>query len=638
MSVELEAVIGSVSVAAALVDTEGRFLYVNERMAAITAVPLQEHLGRTLREVVPEFADQLDRDIGRVLEAGEPLLKAEYHARTREDPEKIRSFTLDFHPIKEEPESYAGVLIQARDVTKRREAKVESEERARLLELLFEYTLSPLALLDRDFNFVRVNRAYARADDKTPDDFVGRNHFDMYPSDAIDKFREAVATKQAVQVYANPFQYAENPERGVTFWDWHLVPVLDASGEVELLLFSLTDVTDRINAEIERGHAIERVMSNQKFESLAVMAGGIARDLNNMMQIVVGYSDLALQTANLDGAARSMVERINSAAVKASELGNQMLAYARKSTPPMAAIQMHEVVAAAKDRAENVLGACELSIQLPDELVLVYGEATALQNVLVYLVQNAAQSMAKAPGTVEVTAGYDTVSRSMLGEMVIDGGLGEGRRPFVEVRDSGIGIPPQVLSRIFDPFFSTKPNGRGFGLAAVDRIVQMHSGAISVKSKVGHGTVVRVYLNHAEERPSKLVDGESMEDQGWRGDGTVLIVEDEADVTGFEAAFLEKYGFDTLTATGMDSALELFRRNRKTIVAVLLDYSLGTTDGKQVAQALKAIDPSLPVLLCSGFSEDEIAAKAGEIDVEGFIPKPFSGKQLRDAMRTLLES
>ncbi|MGA7616197.1 MAG: PAS domain-containing protein [Thermoanaerobaculia bacterium] len=174
-------------------------------------------------------------------------------------------------------------LMTLRSARKQRRLEEEFAMQARNLEAFFQGSITPFALLDRDFNFIRVNEAYARADGREAGEFPGRNHFDLYPSDARSIFERVVATKEPFRTYARPFAYAEHPERGTTYWDWSLVPVLDEGGEVSLLVFSLEDVTERVVTEQENAAMRSELERAHRLSSLGRIAAGTAHEFNNVL-------------------------------------------------------------------------------------------------------------------------------------------------------------------------------------------------------------------------------------------------------------------------------------------------------------------------------------------------------------------
>ncbi len=188
-----------------------------------------------------------------------------------------------------------------------------------------------IAYMDRDFNFIRVNQAYAEADERTPEFFIGKNHFGLYPSEENEAiFRHVVEDSEPYFAYEKPFEYAGHPERGVTYWDWSLQPVKEADGTVSGLILILLDVTDRKRAEDESAILKAQLGQAQKMEAIGRLAGGIAHDFNNILTAIIGYGSLLKTNMDREDPLVAHVEQILSSSERAANLTQQLLAFSRK--------------------------------------------------------------------------------------------------------------------------------------------------------------------------------------------------------------------------------------------------------------------------------------------------------------------
>lgn len=294
----LETLLALVPDLVVLVDPEGRIALFNDACETLTGYSREEALGRNLMEfLVPaewldivwqRFADPFAPEIGMPHE--NPWL-------TKSGEQRLIRWRCT--ALKTAAGTQPYILGIGTDVTEQRRIEEMARSQARLLERFFESTLTCAVLLDKDFNFIRVNQAYARACQRDASEFPGRNHFDLYPSDARAFFEQVVASKQPYVVESRPFQFPDHPEWGVTYWDWSLVPVLDDRGEVELLLFCLNDVTEHERAEQELQEAMEQLrgLSRQLVDIQEQERRRIARELHDEIGQNITALKLALENS-----------------------------------------------------------------------------------------------------------------------------------------------------------------------------------------------------------------------------------------------------------------------------------------------------------------------------------------------------
>jgi CheY-like chemotaxis protein len=283
--------------------------------------------------------------------------------------------------------------------------------------------------------------------------------------------------------------------------------------------------------------------------------------------------------------------------------------------------------------------------ELAPDLPAINADATQIRQIVMNLITNASDALGDAGGTITLRTGVlspEAVSDPSMGTLVQGNEAPPpSETPFVylEVADNGGGMSPDTLSRIFDPFFSTKFSGRGLGLAAVMGIVQGHQGLIRIRTAPGEGTTFRVLfpaVAGSVREPEKL----SATRSDWRGTGTVLVVEDEQDVREVADRILQDFGFDTLLAVDGRDALEQFERARSRVTAVLLDLSMPRMGGQEVFRRLRQMCPDLPVIIMSGYTEESVAAQfsASGAALTAFLQKPFLAEDLVDVLRRVVRS
>ncbi len=393
----------------------------------------------------------------------------------------------------------------------------------------------------------------------------------------------------------------------------------------------LHDTNERLRAEIEqREQAEEDLLRARKLESLGVLVGGIAHDFNNFLTIVMGNIGLATMELDRGKPIFDILEQTESACRRASSLASQLLTFGKGGAPVRAVVSAVPLI---KDAVSLTAAGANITIEaeIADDLWLVDIDASqvghALQNVLL----NARQAMPQG-GIVE-----------LRGENIDlkDGSIpaGPGKYVRISVRDRGCGIPPDILPRIFDPYFTTKKTGSGLGLAAAYAIVSKHRGHIAVQSTVGEETTFRIYLPASEsevssERPKR----EALP----TGTGRILVMDDEDAIRMLAVRMLERSGYQVAGARDGAEAIALFedaKASGRGFDAVLLDLTVpGGMGGKDAAVRLRAIDPSVRLIVSSGYSDDPVMAEFQKYGFDAVLGKPWTVTQLSQIFTRVLQS
>jgi PAS domain S-box-containing protein len=388
-------------------------------------------------------------------------------------------------------------------------------------------------------------------------------------------------------------------------------------------VFSFRDITERLKAEDER-RALERQMLHvQKLESLGILAGGIAHDFNNLLVSVLGNAGLALAEMDQTSPLRSRLNDIELAAQRAAELTRQMLAYAGRGRFLVQHLNLSEVVSELATLLRTVVSrTAELDVRLSEDLPAVEADAAQLRQVVMNLVTNASDAIAGSPGRIEISTGRVYATREYLARC-IGQDLQAGEFVFAEVADTGCGMDEETLARIFDPFFTTKVTGRGLGLAAVLGIVRSHRGAIAVESTPGSGTQFRLLLPAVAAAQSENAAAGATPKPPVSS-GTVLVIDDDTGVRTVATLSLERAGFQVVSAGDGEEGIELMRHRGNDFDAVLLDMTMPRLSGADTCRLIKDLQPDLPVVLTSGYTEPDAAARFGTDEIAGFLQKPFT--------------
>ncbi|MCA9214089.1 MAG: PAS domain S-box protein [Planctomycetales bacterium] len=369
------------------------------------------------------------------------------------------------------------------------------------LDRIFDHTLTPLAILDSNFDFLRVNRAYAEADGKVPSDFPGNNHFEFYPSDAKQIFEEVVQNQKGHRVEARPFVYAKNPERGVTYWDWILEPIVNKQGKVEFLLFSLVNVTHRVKAEREKRKLQHQINHMGRLQAIGALASGLSHELNQPLSAIANYATAGRILADKDKIDKEQLQksfdRIADLARHTGEIIQRLRKHVQNSAPSAESHSIRNLIdeVIALFKTDFRWHTIDLNVHIDEAVPEVFVDGVQIQQVLVNLIQNALDSMATSSQDrrdIDIFASLDE-NNSMVK---------------VSVRDSGSGFPDNCNpSNFFRPSFTTKPEGLGMGLSICASIIEANGGEIGAQPNDESGATFYFTLPKASSTtPQEIVE------------------------------------------------------------------------------------------------------------------------------------
>lgn len=374
-------------------------------------------------------------------------------------------------------------LVEER--TEELQKSYDSLQRANeLLENIFYNVHIHIAYMDKDFNFIRVNSKYAEADGKDPKFYIGKNHFDLFPNEENEAiFRNVVKTGESYYVHAKPFRYAHNPERGTTFWDWSLKPVIDAYGKVTGLVLSLIDVTDNIILYGE-------LMRADHLASIGKLAAGVAHEINNPINGIINYAQILVNKSKTDSRERDIAGRIIKESDRIAGIVSSLLSFARDSKGEKAPVHVSEVLedSLALTGAQMKKHGIKMKIDIPHDLPRIFANKQQIEQVFLNVIGNADYALnEKHP--------HDDANKvlEIRGEEISVDGNSLVRMTF---SDTGIGIPADIQDKVMNPFFSTKPgnSGTGLGLSISHGIISDHGGNMRIDSKAGEFTKIIIDL------------------------------------------------------------------------------------------------------------------------------------------------
>ena len=528
------------------------------------------------------------------------------------------------------------------DVTERMRAQEALRASEQQYRSIFNISADAVMILRTDGVIVAANPAACEMYGYSEDELIGLTGRDIVHPDyhyKFEQFKRQLQSKSWFQAEA-----VDVRKDGTTFDSEVRGSSFEHEGKLHLLAI-VRNITPRKRAEQERLSLERQVQQAQKLESLGVLAGGIAHDFNNLLTPIMGNADLVLKDLSPHAPARECIEEILKASRRAAELARQMLAYSSKGKFVIQPIRLNELVEEMTHLLEVAISKkAVLKCNFGQDIPFFDGDATEVRQIIMNLITNASEAIGEQSGIIALSTGAMHCDRACLDDVddIVHASfsepLPEGLYVYVEVADTGCGMDAETQAKVFDPFFTTKFTGRGLGMAAVLGIVRGHRGSIKIHSQVGRGATFRV-LFPASREPAAILE-EKLEDdadaEAFRGEGTVLVADDEDTVRGVCKQMLKRAGFNVLTAADGREALEVFREHADEIVCVLLDLTMPHLSGEEAFRELRRIRPDVKVVLCSGYSEQQATRSLAVEGWAGFIQKPYALANLMSTLKRAL--
>ncbi|MBI3132685.1 MAG: PAS domain S-box protein [Acidobacteria bacterium] len=608
-------------------DAEGRFLFANRAAQGLWGIEPTELPGRT--------ADSLIHPADRP--GLEGLLKA---SRGVEGRHHLEIRCLDtaggVHPTiwyLESPAQESQTYVTIRDIAG--EWKAES----RLVEALWELKdvkraldeHAIVAITDAAGRITSVNDKFCAISKYSREELLGQDHRIINSGHHPKAFFKALwGTIRSGKVWKGEIK--NRAKDGSHYWvDTTIVPFLDAEGRPVQFIAIRADITQRKEAE-------EALRQSQKLESLGVLAGGIAHDFNNLLTSILGNANIASLTLPPESPARPFFSHIEGATLKAADLTRQLLAYAGKGQFVLTDVDLNRLVEEiAQLLAVSISKKAVIRFDLAQGMPKVRGDASQMQQLAMNLVTNASEAIGDVKsGIITIRTGVQQVDTAYAALLAPTLPLAPGLYVTLEVSDTGCGMPPEVLGRIFDPFFTTKFTGRGLGLSAMLGILRSHHGSLKVYTEPGKGSSFKVLLPVQDEGSEEAEILNSNKSQGLIG--TLLVVEDESDVRAMARAMAQSLGLTVMEAADGREGVTLFEQHHGRLAAVLMDLTMPHMDGREAFMCMQALDPEVPIVLSSGYSEQQAVSDFLGRGLAGFLPKPYLRSNFEEVLRKAIEA
>jgi len=602
---------------------EGQILRLNRAWEELLGIDASAMQGRTLLEFVhPD-------DLGATISAVENFRgKGEVSGfvnRYRAADGNYR--WMEWHSVPMGDFAYSV----ARDIT----GRLEAEERLRLQGAALEVAADGIYITGADGRILWCNEAFLEIAGATREEAMGQpiyrvTRWEQTAAEQVEAILEAVGggrTWRGELVTLNTDGSTRHEELAVT--------PLRIEGVVKYYIGICQDITARKKAEEARELAEAEFYQSQKMEIVGRLAGGVAHDFNNMLSVILGYSEQALAGLEPGHALRNDLEEIRKAAIRSADLTRQLLTFSRKQVVQPLVFDLNTLVAEQEKMLRRLIGEdIQLRFSPGAGLWPIYADPTQAQQALANLCVNARDAIA-GQGTILVETGNQVLDEATAkaypsarpGEYVV-----------LSVQDSGTGISVDILPLIFEPFFTTKSEGKGsgLGLSMVHSIMKQHEGFVQVQSEAGAGTTFRLYFPRAAA--ATTVATASAPEEAMRvGHETVLMVEDEESILQLAKRLLERNGYSVLATTEPLKAIALAREFGGTISILVTDLIMPEMNGRELQREIQKIKPDIRTLFMSGYTA-EVISHQGMLD-EGidFLQKPFTLRSLSAKVREILD-
>ncbi|HEX2913444.1 MAG TPA: CHASE4 domain-containing protein [Chloroflexia bacterium] len=619
---------------AILVQSEGKLLFINSAGAKLLETPsaetllgedLQKYLPENQRNYYLEYLKQVTREPDKpILASGQLII-----------PEK-GLIDVEFCSV---PLVYSGqpaTQTILRDITERKRTSEALRAEKERLDVTLSSISDGVIATDREGRVILINQV--------AQELLGRKQAEVFGV-TLEEVFNAFDPKTRMPV-ASPVLLATRVGKAVDIPPGNLLlinktktekqieasvaPMRDSHDQVTGVVLAFRDITEKLKVT-------EELLKMGKLESLGLLAGGIAHDFNNLLTSILGYISIARTIASIDESDSKIdrsLEKAERACLKSTELTHQLLTFARGGAPIKKTASLKEIIEESVEfvvRGSNV----EVLFALQPDLWPVEADTGQLSQVIQNLVINGIQAMPEG-GKLVIEANNEISNTPALLETVPE----TSKQVKITIQDFGNGISQENLTKIFDPYFTTKKSGSGLGLAICHSIIHKHQGRIEVKSKIGEGTMFKIYLpaSAAEHKVDKPVKEEPL--STIQQNKRVLVMDDDPNIRELFRELLDALGYNVEVTSDGNEAISSYRLAHETghpFAAVIMDLTVpGGMGGKEAVQKLKEYDPAVKAIVCSGYTNDTVMAEYREYGFSGLICKPYRLKELAKVLEEVI--
>jgi PAS domain S-box-containing protein len=528
------------------------------------------------------------------------------------------------------------IIAFAQDITERKKAEDTLKISEKSYRGLFDNATDAIYIQDFEGKFLDVNKTVEKMYGYDRSFFIGKSPAILSAPGKNDLEHVGKLIQKTVEGQPQSFEFWGIRKNGEIFPKEVRLKRGIYFGQDAIIAFA-QDISARKQAEEERVKLEAQIQHTQKLKSLGVLSGGIAHDFNNLLTGILGNVGLAELELPKTSPALANLKRIETSSIRAADLCRQLLAYSGRGKFVVKALDLNEVVEEMGSLlVTSISKKVVLKYNFYDDLPAVEVDTAQIRQVVMNLIMNASDAIGKKSGIISITTGAMKCKDAYLHTTFLNDNLTEGVYVYIEVSDTGAGMDKETQAKIFDPFFTTKFTGRGLGLAAVLGIMRGHNGAIKIYSEPGKGTSFKVLFPCSDKTASPL-NTNSEKAQPWKAEGTILIIDDEDTIRALGRQALEKAGFKVITAADGREGIKIFKKEKKSITAVLLDMTMPHMSGEETFREMRLINTNVKVLLSSGYNEQEATNNFAGKGLAGFLQKPYRTSDLISKIKEVID-
>jgi PAS domain S-box-containing protein len=599
-------------------DYEGRFLYSNCKTFEIHGYDAKEFLSLNLKDIdTPESKSLIEERMKIIAEKGETYFNV---AHIRKDgsimPMEVFTKRVDWNGV-------PAILSIATDITEREQA---DEERGRLIAAI-EQAGDIIVITDIKGDIQYVNPAFERTTGYSYNEVIGKNPRILKSGQQDESFyRELWQTISSGRKWSGRMVNKSKNDELFTE-DSTISPIQDASGKIVSYVAVKRNITKELRIQSQLHQA-------QKMESIGNLAGGIAHDFNNILFPIVGMAELLMMDLPPDSQNYESAEEILKAGKRGSDLVKQILTFSRQTEHKVIPVRIQQILKEVLKLSRSTIPSnIEISWDVQGDCGMVMADPTKIHQITMNLITNAYHALSSVNGKINIKL----KEADLNGEELTGSSLEPRRYAMLTISDNGCGINPDHMDKIFDPYFTTKEQGKGtgLGLAVVYGIIKEHCGDIKVYSELKNGSTFNVYLPIIEKNNE---NGTVQKPDIYQtGNERILLVDDDESTLLVEIKMLESLGYHVEERRSSTDALEAFKANPDSFDLVVTDMTMPNMTGDQLARELISIRPDIPIVICTGFSERINQEKALAAGIKGFLMKPVIRSDMAKMVRKVLD-